>query len=107
MVAGITSESASLWAALDGIFQIVMATGYLLCFGAAAMIFQRLKAPRLAEAPLQYRFLAEALRVQLYWSLAQAADASRHAALHQHSETNEVPRVLDGLMSQSLSGRFI
>jgi hypothetical protein len=89
-----------LWSALDGVSQVAMAAGYALCFALAAAIYRRLKTPGLSEAPLHYRFLAEALRVQLYWSLAHAASPGQEGNTSPRGSLFEVPRVLGGLLSQ-------
>jgi len=94
-----------LWSALDGVAQILTTAGYVVSLGLTALIYRRLKSPMIAEAPLHYRFLVEALRVQVYWSLGRQSDhgvdpAEPSAPLAERG--SDLMSVLDGLMSQQV-----
>lgn len=90
-----------LWTAIDNVLQIWMSLGYIILVAALYFSVRRIRAPDLSEAPLSYRFLAESLRIQIYWSIA-------HTVEGRHSTTDEIPfiagweilRVLDALLSQ-------
>lgn len=89
-----------LWSALDGVLQVTMTCGYILALGSVVMIYRILKSPKLAEAPLHYRFLAEALRVQLYWSLANNVGPAHGKKQSIMAAPSDAPNVLSGLLSQ-------
>jgi hypothetical protein len=60
---------------------------YLACVAAAYGVYVIAKRSRLQEQHLDYRALAEALRVQHYWRIAGIPDAvSGHYRLQQHDE---------------------
>lgn len=89
-----------LWSALDGVFQIAMACGYLMSLALAFAFYRRAKRPELSESPLDYRFLAEALRVHLYWSLAHAREPRDNSERPVSAPILAAPRILEGLLSQ-------
>lgn len=92
----------SLWAAIDGVLQVWMASAYVVLISAIAAIFWRIRKSDVSEDLIHYRFLAEALRVQFYWSLAHVTGQARTStsAVIELGSSWEVLRVLDALLSQ-------
>lgn len=90
-----------LWTGLDNVLQLWMAGAYAALVMALFFGVRRIRRSDLSEDPLSYRFLAEALRVQLYWSIAHATEARTDASSRLSQAGNwEVLRVLDALLSQ-------
>ena len=91
-----------LWTALDGVLQLAMSAGYLLCIACAAAIFARLGSDEISEAPLYCRFLAEALRTQFYLVIDHRAADNPGTSPSDDSPHWEVLKIVDGLLSQHL-----
>ena len=87
----------ALWIGLDKVAQGWMVAVYLGALAAILALYTRLKQHDLSTDQLNYRLLAEALRVQIYWRMldeggADPADRVDGEMLHA--------MVLDGLLSQ-------
>ncbi len=90
-----------LWTALDNVLQLWMAAGYVVLVIAIFVGVRKIRRRELSDDPLSYRFLAEALRVQTYWSIAHVREhPARREAPQGHSENWEALRALDSLLSQ-------
>lgn len=90
----------ALCAGLDNVLQIWMVALYLISIAIITGLYWRLKRRDLAVEQLDYRLLAEALRVQIYWRMMDG--------VKNDEETGDEPpeaeflhaTVLDGLLSQ-------
>lgn len=87
----------ALWIGLDKVAQGWMVAVYLGALAAIFALYTRLKRHDLSTDQLNYRLLAEALRVQIYWRMldegdTDPADLADGEMLHA--------MVLDGLLSQ-------
>lgn len=94
--------AAALWTGLDDIFQPFMAAAYVVIVVSIYVVFRLLRRPELRDDGLSYRFLAEALRVQLYWSLEHITDdmCRRGESEIENCSSSEIMCVLDALLSQ-------
>lgn len=87
----------ALWIGLDKVAQGWMVAVYLGALAAILALYTRLKQHDLSTDQLNYRLLAEALRVQIYWRMLDEGDddpADRADGEMLHA------MVLDGLLSQ-------
>jgi len=100
VLAGLTAFC--LWTALEGVWRWPMVIGYVVSFVVVALLFRKLRDPRISEDRLYYRAFAEAIRVQLYWSIGALPNAlpNRPDAMATHSIA--AFRVTDGFLRQQL-----
>lgn len=90
-----------LWTAIDNVLQVWMSIGYIVITIMLLVGFRRIREPAISEDPLSYRFLAEALRIQFYWSVANTPQADKSRLECSRPEINwGTLRVLDVLLAQ-------
>lgn len=90
----------SLWTGLDKVLQVWMVGLYLSAIAIITGIYLRLKQRDLAIEQLDYRLLAEALRVQIYWRMMDGVKSDQEAGDEQPESEFLHAMVLDGLLSQ-------
>ena len=90
----------ALWIGLDRIAQGWMVGLYLCALGLIVALYKRLKQRDLAIDRLDYRLLAEALRVQIYWRMLDGMKSEHEAPDDQPEAEFLHAMVLDGLLSQ-------
>jgi hypothetical protein len=80
---------------------LALLAGYLACFALALGYAWRARRLRLEEKHLDYRALAEGLRVQLFWTLAGITDpVTEYYLRNQRTELAWIPRALRALCVQ-------
>ena len=83
--------NVALWTAIEGLFRWPMAAIYVLAFGAVWWLLRRLRSEPLSGLRLLSRLLAEALRIDLVWAIANRDPGQRQIGL-----------VVDQLLEQHL-----
>jgi hypothetical protein len=89
--------------ALEDIARIPLFIGYVACMSVVAMLFSRLRAPRISYDQLGYRAFAEILRVQINWTAGCLPNGVTASSLQTGLERVTVPHVMDGILRQHLN----
>jgi hypothetical protein len=91
----------ALWTALDGVAQLWMTAAYLTFLASIVLVLKRLRQSDLADDQLDYRFLAETLRIQNYWRLLDASPENDQPSDGPDDDASGVRyQVLTSLLSQ-------
>lgn len=86
--AGAAAAALFLWTTLDGVLQNHMVFGYVFSLAAAAFWYRQIIKPDLSILSLDYRFLAEALRVQFYFNICHLEENKENMAKGEKKVAN-------------------
>jgi hypothetical protein len=92
--------ATALWTGLDGVAQLWMTAAYITFLALIILVLKRLRRSDLADDQLDYRFLAEALRIQNYWRLLDPASQSAEQSNRSEYRGCIQDHALTSLLSQ-------
>ena len=76
--------AAVLWTGLDGVIQPAMAFLYAIMLLTIYVMYRIWRRPEVSDAPIYYRFLAEALRISVYWRVGTQSSATSSACFQKN-----------------------